>query len=185
MQRKAVWESVKIFKVELSTTFHYQQLLICHCLHHHYSVTDVIFIVDVIIVHILHIVICSCCEGTHLAVTTLEWNTQNRQLFTFSWLCTPTQSSSIRSPFFVRDIPISIFLHRLIIYFLRSGIYLWDVKTMKLVESSIGKIKARVWMLTMIYPFVFVVGGADFKAWDEQRSKEWVLDSNLTHNRVH
>jgi len=45
----------------------------------------------------------------------------------------------------------------------RSGIYLWDVKTMKLVESSIGKIKARVWMLTMIYPFVFVVGGADFK----------------------
>ena len=103
ISRKAVWESVRIFKVELSTTLHYQQLLNCHCLHHHYSVTDVIFIVDVIIVHILHIVICSCCEGTHLAVTTLVWNTHNRQLFTFSWLCTPTQSSSVRSPIFVRD----------------------------------------------------------------------------------
>ena len=51
------------------------------------------------------------------------------------------------------------------------GIYLWDVKTMKLVESSIGKIKVETrWrrsrrsrMLTMIYPFVFVVGKPDFK----------------------
>jgi len=43
----------------------------------------------------------------------------------------------------------------------KSGIYLWDVKTMKLVESSIGgKIKTEAWMLKlkMIYPFVFVVG---------------------------
>ena len=41
-----------------------------------------------------------------------------------------------------------------------GGIYLWDVKTMKLVESSIGKIKAQVLMLTMKYPYVFAVGGA-------------------------
>jgi len=45
----------------------------------------------------------------------------------------------------------------------RSGIYLWDIKKMELVESSINRIKARVWMLTMMYPYVFVVGGADFK----------------------
>jgi len=37
----------------------------------------------------------------------------------------------------------------------KSGIYLWDVKTMKLVESII---KAKAYMLKMIYPFVFVVG---------------------------
>jgi len=48
----------------------------------------------------------------------------------------------------------------------KRGIYLWDVKTMKLVESSIGKIKIQAqssWagrspILTMIYPFVFVIG---------------------------
>jgi len=45
----------------------------------------------------------------------------------------------------------------------RSGIYLWDINKIELVESSINRIKARVWMLTMMYPYVFVVGGADFK----------------------
>ena len=44
-----------------------------------------------------------------------------------------------------------------------SDIYLWDVKTMKLVESSVGKIKATARGLKMIYPFVFVVG-VDFMA---------------------
>ena len=53
--------------------------------------------------HIFHILIFSCCGGTQLAVTTLVRNTYNRQLFTFRWLCTPTQSSSIRSPIFVHD----------------------------------------------------------------------------------
>jgi len=53
----------------------------------------------------------------------------------------------------------------------RRGIYLWDVKTMKLVESSLGKIKIQAqssWackspILTMIYPFVFVIGKPDSK----------------------
>ena len=53
--------------------------------------------------HIFHILICSCCGGTQLAVTTLVRNTYNRQLFTFRWLCTPTQSSSVRSPIFIHD----------------------------------------------------------------------------------
>jgi len=45
----------------------------------------------------------------------------------------------------------------------KSGIYVWDVKKMQLVESSIYPIKVVVRNMAMMYPYVFVVGGGWFR----------------------
>jgi len=45
----------------------------------------------------------------------------------------------------------------------RSGVYLWDVKEMQLVESSNNRIKVQVWNMAMMYPNVFVVSGGGFE----------------------
>ena len=44
----------------------------------------------------------------------------------------------------------------------RNGVYLWDMNQMKIIPSETS-INVKVWMLSFHYPFVFVVGGDNWK----------------------